>query len=124
MPMTPQSYTQFPSQADLFYFCTTSETSEDDLDIHYAPPSRSSLLIGILVSGPEQLQLLDLAALDIIAMVGRNRISKLNPSENALEEAVDEVDIRYITQSGEGSFAVTSGARMPVTVRESDQDYT
>lgn len=120
MSSTPRAYTQFPSQADLFYFCTTSSTSEEDLNIHYAPPSRSSLKIGVVVLSQDQLQLLDLAAIDLLAMVGRNRISKLNAPENVQEAAVDEVDIRYVNESGEGSFAVTSGARMPVTVRDSD----
>lgn len=118
MPSTPRSYTQFPSEADLFYFSTTSNTSEEDLDIHYAPPSKSSLKVGVLVLGREQLQLLDLAAIDILAMIGRNRLSTLHAPVNALEEAVDEVDIRYISESGEGSFPITSGSRMPVTVRK------
>ena len=117
MPSTPQAYTHFPSQADLFYFCTTSSTSEEDLNIHYAPPSKPSLKIGVLVLGPEQIQLLDLAVVDLLAMIGRNRISKLNDSDSAQDEAVEEIDIRYVSESGEGSFSVTSGARKPVTER-------
>lgn len=124
MASTPLAYTQFPTQADLFYFCTTSSTSEEDLNIHYAPPSRSSLKIGVLVLDHSQLQLLDLAAVDLLAMIGRNRITRLNASEIALEEAVDEVDIRYISESGEGSFPVTSGSRMPVTVSASASNTT
>src|SRR5262245_14451205 len=58
---TPRGYTTFPTSADLFYFCTTSSTSEEDLNLHYAPPSKSSLKIGVLVLGQDQVQLLDLA---------------------------------------------------------------
>lgn len=116
MSSTPRGYTTFPSQADLFYFCTTSSTSEDDLNLHYAPPSKSSLKIGVLVLSPDQVQLLDLAVVDLLAKISRNRVSKLNAPSSILDEAVDELDIRYVSESGEGSFAVTSGARMPVTV--------
>ncbi|KAF2256414.1 hypothetical protein BU26DRAFT_21546 [Trematosphaeria pertusa] len=115
MSSTPRGYTTFPSQADLFYFCTTSSTSEDDLNLHYAPPSKSSLKIGVLVLSPDQVQLLDLAVVDLLAKISRNRVSKLNAPSSILDEAVDELDIRYVSESGEGSFAVTSGARMPVT---------
>jgi len=117
MPSPSHSFnTSFPSDADLFYFCTTSSTSAEDLNLHYAPPSKSSLKIGVVILGQDQTQFLDFAALDLLAMIGRNRISKLNPSTTALEEAVDEVDIRYVTASGEGSFPVTSGGRVPTTV--------
>ncbi|KAF2799057.1 class I glutamine amidotransferase-like protein [Melanomma pulvis-pyrius CBS 109.77] len=115
MPSPPRAYTHFPSHADLFYFCTTSSTSEEDLNIHYAPPSKSSLKVGVLVSGTEQVQMLDLAVVDLVAMIGRNRLIQVDASESGLDEAVDEVDIRYVNESGEGSFSVTSGARMPVT---------
>ena len=116
MPSPPRSSVSFPSQADLFYFCTTSSTSEEDLNIHYAPPSRSSLRIGVIIFGHEQVQLLDLAALDLLAMVGKNRISKLNSTASAIDQAVDEIDIRYVSVTGDGSFPVTAGTRMPVTV--------
>ncbi|KAL1797487.1 hypothetical protein ACET3X_004093 [Alternaria dauci] len=115
MPSPPRSSILFPSSADLFYFCTTSSTSEEDLNIHYAPPSRSSLRIGVIVLGNDQIQLADLAALDLLAMVGRNRICRTNATAVALENAVDEVDIRYVSVTGEGSFPVTAGTRMPVT---------
>jgi hypothetical protein len=49
-------------------------------------------------------------------MVGRARLSRMNASASAIDEAVDEIDIRYVTSSGEGSFPVTSGGRIPVTV--------
>lgn len=113
---TPRGYTSFPSSADLFYFCTTSSESEEELNLHYAPPSKSSLKIGVLVLSQDQVQLLDLAVVDLLAKIGRNRMSRLNPLSSILEEAVDELDIRYVSESGEGSFAITSGARMPVTV--------
>lgn len=117
MPSPPRSYnTTFPSDADLFYFCTTSSTSAEDLNIHYAPPSKASLKIGVVILSQDQTQLLDFAALDLLAMIGRNRISRLNASTAAIEEAVDEIDIRYVTASGEGSFPVTSGGRIPTTV--------
>lgn len=116
MPSPPRSYTSFPSHADLFYFCTTSSTSEENLNIHYAPPSRSSLRIGVIVLGQDQVQLLDLAALDLLSMLGRNRISRLHASAEAIDEAMDEIDIRYVNVTGEGSFPVTAGTRMPVTV--------
>ncbi|KAK1908344.1 hypothetical protein P3342_009191 [Pyrenophora teres f. teres] len=115
MPTPPRSSVSFPSHADLFYFCTTSSASEEDLNIHYAPPSTSSLRIGVVVYSPEPVQLLNLAALDLLAMVGRNRISRINAADAAIDEAVDEIDIRYVNVTGEGSFPVTSGSRMPVT---------
>lgn len=116
MPSPPRSYTSFPSQADLFYFCTTSSTSEEDLNIHYAPPSKSSLRVGVIIFGQDQVQLLDLASVDLLAMLARNRMSKINATTQALEECVEEIDIRYVSVTGEGSFPVTSGSRMPVTV--------
>lgn len=116
MPSPPRSYTSFPSQADLFYFCTTSSTSEEDLNIHYAPPSKSSLRVGVIIFGQDQVQLLDLAPVDLLAMLGRSRISKMNASAQVQEECVEEIDIRYVSVTGEGSFPVTSGSRMPVTV--------
>ncbi|KAF1834979.1 hypothetical protein BDW02DRAFT_549238 [Decorospora gaudefroyi] len=112
---SPRSFTSFPSQADLFYFCTTSSTSQEDLNIHYAPPSRSSIRIGVVILGNDQVQLLDFAALELLAMVGRNRISRMNATAAAIEQAVDEIDIRYVSLTGEGSFPVTAGSRMPVT---------
>jgi hypothetical protein len=115
-PSSSRSYTSFPSSADLFYFCTTSSTSEEDLNIHYAPPSRSSLRIGVVVLGQEQIQLLDLAALDLLAMISRNRMSRMSATATAIDEAVDEIDIRYVNVTGGGSFPVTAGTRMPVTV--------
>lgn len=72
----------------------------------------------MVIFGQQQVQLLDLATLDLLAMLGRNRLSKICPSAAALEEALDEVDIRYVSVTGEGSFPVTSGSRMPVTVSE------
>jgi hypothetical protein len=119
---TPRAYTQFPSQADLFYSLTTSSTSEEDLNFHYSPPSKSSLRIGVLILSEDQHQLFDIAAIGLLTMISRSQISKLHPNEAALREAVDEIDIRYITESGEGSFPVTSGARLPVTVRDPIQD--
>lgn len=117
MPSPTRGYTTFPSQADLFYLCTTSSTSEEDLNIHYVPPSQSSLRVGVVVLGQDQVQLLDLAVLDLLAMLGRNRANKMNFPERAVEEALDEIDVRFVNASGEGSFPVTSGAaRMPVTV--------
>jgi hypothetical protein len=113
---SPRSFTSFPTHEDLFYFCTTSSTSEEDLNIHYAPPSRSSLRIGVIILGQEQVQLCDLAALDLFAMIGRNRIGRVVTTANAIDEAVDEIDIRYVSLTGEGSYPVTSGTRMPVTV--------
>jgi hypothetical protein len=115
-PMPSPSYTAFPSDADLFYFCTTSSTSAEHLNVHYAPPSKSSLKIGVVILSQDPTQLLDLSSLDLLAMMGRSRISNMDTSVAVQDEAVDEIDIRYITASGEGSFPVTSGARMPVTV--------
>ncbi|ORX92897.1 putative amidotransferase-domain-containing protein [Clohesyomyces aquaticus] len=115
MPSPPRGYTVLPSQADLFYFCTTLSTSEEDLNIQHFPPSKSSLKIGVLLLGQDRIQLLDLAPLDMLAMIGRDRISQLNAPEQALYEAVDELDIRYINERGEGSNLVTSSTRIPVT---------
>jgi hypothetical protein len=125
MPSPPRSYnTLFPKEADLFYTCTTSSTSADDLNIHYAPPSKASLRIGVIVLSQDQTQLVDFTAVDLLAMVGRNRISKLDASAAAMDDAVDEIDIRYVTESGEGSFPVTCGGRIPVTVSFSSNCYT
>ena len=84
--------------------------------MHFAPPSKSSLRIGVIVLSQDQTQLLDLAALDLLAMLGRSRISKMNATAAAIDEAMDEIDVRYVSVTGEGSFPVTPGARMPVTV--------
>ncbi|EUC50029.1 hypothetical protein COCMIDRAFT_1222 [Bipolaris oryzae ATCC 44560] len=110
---TGNSSISFPSQADLFYYCTTSSTSQENLDLQYAAPSRSSIKVGVIIVG--QVQLLDLAALDLLAMISKSRISKFNPTAAALDQAVDEIDIRYVSMTGEGSFPVTAGSRMPVT---------
>ncbi|KAF2127357.1 hypothetical protein P153DRAFT_64707 [Dothidotthia symphoricarpi CBS 119687] len=115
MPSPPRGFTAFPSQADLFYLCTTSSTSEEDLNIHYLPPSKSSLRIGVVICGQDQVQLLDLAVLDLLTMMGRNRVNKMKVSAGVIEEAVDEIDVRFVNASGEGSFSTTSGARIPVT---------
>lgn len=119
MPSPPRGYTTFPSDADLFYFCTTSSTSAEDLGINYAPPSQSSLRVGVVVIGHDQIQLSDLAAVDLLSTLSRNRIGRLTTSTSTVDEAVDEVDIRYVSVTGNGSFPVTSGARMPVTVSQS-----
>lgn len=113
---SPRSCTPLPSQADLFYYCTTSSTSDDNLHACYGPPSKSSLRIGIIVLGKEQIQLFDLAMVDLFASLGRSSISKTGGTDAAVAEAVDEIDIRYVNLTGEGSFPVTSGTRMPVTV--------
>jgi hypothetical protein len=126
MPSPPRTYnSSFPSDEDLLdlCFCTTSSTSAESLPIRYAPASKTSLKIGVVILGQDQTQLLDFAALDLLAMIGRNVISRLNASSAAVDEAVDEVDIRYITASGEGSFPVTSGSRIPVTVSFSSNCY-
>ncbi|KAJ4994224.1 DJ-1 family protein [Stagonosporopsis vannaccii] len=115
MPSPPRGYTTFPSDAELFYFCTTSSTSAEDLGINYAPPSQSSLRVGVIILGQDQVQLSDLAAVDLLSTLSRTRICRLGASASTLDQAVDEVDIRYVSVTGEGSFPVTSGARMPVT---------
>ncbi|KAF9693553.1 hypothetical protein EKO04_008455 [Ascochyta lentis] len=115
MPSPPRGYTTFPSDAELFYFCTTSSTSAEDLGINYTPPSQSSLRVGVVIFGQDQIQLTDLAAVDLLSALSRSRIGRLNAPESTLDEAVDEVDIRYVSVTGEGSFPVTSGTRMPVT---------
>jgi hypothetical protein len=74
------------------------------------------LRVGVVILSQDQVQVLDLAALDLLATLSRNRIRKLNASHTATDEALDELDIRYVSLTGEGSFPVTSGARMPVTV--------
>ncbi|KAH4927992.1 hypothetical protein HBI70_069960 [Parastagonospora nodorum] len=113
---SPRSYnTSFPSAEALFYSCTTSSTSAEDLDMHYIPPSKSSLRIGVIILSQDQTQMVDFAALDLLTMVGRNRLNKLNASPAALEDSLDEIDVRYVTASGEGSFPVSSGGRIPVT---------
>jgi hypothetical protein len=116
MPSPPRGYTTFPSDADLFYMCTVSSGSAEDLGIHYAPPSQSSLRVGVIILSQDQIQLTDLAAVDLLSALSRSRVGKLNALASTLDEAVDEVDIRYVSVTGEGSFPVTSGARMPVTV--------
>lgn len=69
-----------------------------------------------MILGQDQIQLSDLAAVDLLSTLSRSRIDKLNSLPSTVDEAVDEVDIRYVSVTGEGSFPVTSGARMPVTV--------
>lgn len=121
---SPRSYnTSFPSAEALFYSCTTSSTSAEDLNMHYTPPSKPSLRIGVIILSQDQTQMLDFAALDLLTILGRNRLTKLNASPAALEDALDEIDVRYVTASGEGSFPVTSGGRIPVTVSISSDCY-
>lgn len=91
--------------------------------MHYIPPSKSSLRIGVIILSQDQTQMLDFAALDLLTMLGRNRLNKLATSPAALEDALDEIDVRYVTASGEGSFTVTSGGRIPVTVSISSNCY-
>jgi hypothetical protein len=114
----PSPSTSFDTsfEEEHLYFYPAPSTSAEDLSTSYAPPSKSSLRIGVIILSQDQTQLLDFAALDLLAMIGRNGIIRLNPSPATLDEAVDEVDIRYVTESGEGSFPVTSGSRIPVTV--------
>ncbi len=116
MPSPPRGHTTFPSDADLFYYCTTSSTSAEDLGINYAPPSQSFLRVGVIVLGQEQVQLSDLAAVDLLSTLSRTRVEKLNAPASTLGETLDEIDVRFVSVTGEGSFPVTSGARMPVTV--------
>lgn len=116
MPSPPRGYATFPTSADLFYICTTSSTSAEDVGMNYAPPSQPSLRVGVVILSQDQIQLTDLAAVDLLSTLSRSRIARLNAPATALDEAVDEVDIRYVSVTGEGSFPVTSGARMPVTV--------
>jgi len=91
--------------------------------MHYTPPSKPSLRIGVIILSQDQTQMLDFAALDLLTILGRNRLTKLNASPAALEDALDEIDVRYVTASGEGSFPVTSGGRIPVTVSISSDCY-
>lgn len=116
MPSPPRGFTTFPSDADLFYMCTVSSTSAEELGINYAPPSQSSLRVGVIILSQDQIQLSDLAAVDLLSALSRIRIGRLNVPAGTLDQAVDEVDIRYVSVTGEGSFPVTSGTRMPVTV--------
>ena len=72
----------------------------------------------MLLLSQEPIQLLDLAPVDMLATIGRSRMSNLNAPEHLLDEAVDELDFRYVNESGEGSALLTSGLRIPVTVSE------
>jgi hypothetical protein len=115
MPSPPRSFdTSF--EEEHLYFYPAPSTSAEEYGDHLASPSKSSLRIGVIILSQDQTQLLDFAALDLLAMIGRSGITRLNPSTATLDEAVDEVDIRYVTGGGEGSFPVTSGSRIPVTV--------
>ncbi|KAH9876351.1 hypothetical protein J1614_004231, partial [Plenodomus biglobosus] len=96
---------------NLFYYCTTTSTSNGYLNVRYDLPSKSSLRVGIAVIRHEQVHLFNLAIVNLFASLGRNRVSKTN----ALEAAMDEVNIRHVNVTREGSFLVTSGTRMPVT---------
>ncbi|KAF2745588.1 hypothetical protein M011DRAFT_478752 [Sporormia fimetaria CBS 119925] len=106
---------RFPSSAEVFQLCTSPSPSPQDIRVIPFSPSKRSLKIGILVLSRAQVQLFDLAAIDLLPMLSRTRIDRLTASSAVIAAAVDEVDIRYISESGEGSFPITSGARIPVT---------
>ncbi|OCL06589.1 hypothetical protein AOQ84DRAFT_74145, partial [Glonium stellatum] len=110
-PATP--YPHLPSQADLFYLCTTLSTSDTSLNLN--PPSKSSLLIGILLLGNDLIQTLDIAPADLLSMLSEEVMERLGASEDLRSQAI-ELDIRYVSESGEGLFSLTAGLRVPVTV--------
>ncbi|OCK81148.1 hypothetical protein K432DRAFT_25040 [Lepidopterella palustris CBS 459.81] len=113
-PTSNTPYPHLPSQADLFYLCTTLSTSDTSLDLHVAPPSKPSLVVGVLLLGHENIQLLDLAPIDLLSMLRKENLRRLEAPEEILEQAI-EVEIQYINESGEGLCSLSAGVQIPVT---------
>jgi hypothetical protein len=118
--MSPPSgtpYPHLPSQADLFYLCTTLSTSDASLNLNVGPPSKSSLLIGILLLGNDLIQTLDITPIDLLTMLSEEAIERLGAPEDITSDGIG-LDIRYVSESGEGLFSLTAGLKVPVTVRK------
>jgi hypothetical protein len=107
-------YTHLPSQADLFYFCTLSGSNES-LDLDVPPPSNPSLRLGVLLLGDDEISSLDFACVDMLSSVTRRRLEAMGAPSHVVEQGVD-MDIRYISEGGNGSFALTNGAQVSATV--------
>jgi hypothetical protein len=118
--MSPPSgtpYPHLPSQADLFYLCTTLSTSDTSLNLNVGPPSKSSLLIGILLLGNDLIQTLDITPIDLLTMLSEEAMERLGAPEDTASDGIG-LDIRYVSESGEGVFSLTAGLKVPVTVRK------
>lgn len=59
--------------------------------------------------------LLDLATVDMLAMLTRERAERMRAPIGALEETI-ALDIHFVSESGEGTVPIMSGARIPITV--------
>ena len=115
MTPSPQSYPHLPSQADLFYLCTTLSTSDTDLNTQLGPPSAPRLKVGVLILDHNDTQLLDLAPIDMLDMLNEERAERLHAPVAALRQTI-RLDVHFVTEKGEETLPVTSGATITDTV--------
>lgn len=78
-------------------------------------PNPKKIVLGILLL-PPVVQLLDLAAVDILAMLDRSYLRACDLPEHVVARGV-ETEYHYICESGEGWCGITTGGRMGATVR-------
>jgi len=121
MTPSPQQYTHFPAEADLFYLCTTLSTSDTDLNTQLGPPSAPRISVGVVLLESERAQLLDLTPIDMLDMLTMKRAEGLRAPRGVLDQTV-ELDLRYVSESGVESVPTTSGGNIPVTVGSSLAD--
>jgi len=114
-PTPPTPYTHLPSQADLFYLCTTLSRSDDSLNLNVPPPSRPSLRLGVVLLGSDEIPSLDLACIDILTTLSRKRLEALSAPSHILEDSI-ELDICFVSEGGNESFTLTNGVRITATV--------
>ncbi|EON68830.1 hypothetical protein W97_08088 [Coniosporium apollinis CBS 100218] len=74
---------------------------------------KSSLTVGVLLLGNEDVQYLEVAPVDLLAMMQPQYIHALGAS--ALAEKGVNMDIHYISETGEGLFPLTANAKVAVT---------
>jgi len=77
--------------------------------------SPSNLTVGVLLLSDEGVQFLDVAPVDVLAMMTPEYLAAVGAPEPLLQKAV-KMEICYISESGEGLFPLTGGAKIAVTV--------
>ncbi|KAF2490967.1 hypothetical protein BU16DRAFT_565891 [Lophium mytilinum] len=111
-PGTP--YTHLPSQADLFYLCTTFSQSDDALTFDVPPPSNPSLRLGVLLLGDDDIPSLDLACIDVLSTLTKRRLEALSAPGHILELGID-LDICYLSENSNETFTLTNGVQVTAT---------
>ena len=75
------------------------------------------LTVGVLLLATN-VQLADIASVDVLTMVGTDFIDTL-PSAPALKALATPIKVVFISEDGSSPLAVTGGAKIVVTVRPS-----